>query len=79
VEYPKINYWLEWEDIYSSETQVWWTKAVSQYGSTNPQEAFAESFATYMHPDYGVKYKLPLKVERYFDDVIGRQTIVLEE
>lgn len=74
VEYPNINYWLEWSNIYDSESTDWWAKNLSRYGSTNSYEAFAESFATYMHPDYGKKFKLPKKVEEYFAEILGAQT-----
>ena len=46
---------------------------VSVYAKTNADEAFAESFAAFVHPDYGTtsKKKLPAKIHKFFDELLN--------
>jgi hypothetical protein len=76
VEYPKINYWRKWQEIYASEKPDWWVRNVSRYASTDSMEAFAESFSAYMHPEYGVDLRLPKKIEDFFSDILGSQKTI---
>ncbi len=71
VEYPRVNYWNNWQDIYASHTQDWWSRNVSKYGSTNAAEAFAESYAAYVHPSYGKAGNLlPKEIEEFFAGIL---------
>jgi hypothetical protein len=58
-----------WDDIYFNEGDDFW-RGISQYAATNSKEGFAEAFTMYAHPQYKRGW-LPLKVERYFDDLFG--------
>jgi hypothetical protein len=60
-----------WGSLYNSHDKSWWAKNVSKYGSSNSGEAFAESFAAYTHPQYGIVGKrLPADIEDWFDKVL---------
>lgn len=79
-----VHYFLEkndkknfkkWKKIFDDHGKENWKK-ISVYAASDEWEGFAESFAAYMHPDYGVDYYLPAKVEKFFDDILGlRKTI----
>ena len=54
-----------------------WSR-VSGYATANAQEAFAESFTYYTHPDYR-SGRLPKEVETFLDKHIGRQGLERRE
>lgn len=71
-----VHYWLE-----ENEPDAWYEflkiqkgmpgykigTGISTYAKTNPKETFAESFAAYMHPEYGTSPSktLPPEIETY--------------
>ncbi len=60
----------------SFSTRGW--SRVSGYANTNAQEAFAESFTYYAHPDYR-SGRLPKEVEIFLDKHVGRQGLEKRE
>lgn len=62
----------EWATLVRTRTQVGWARAVSQYGSTNNSELFAECFSAWTHPEYAAaKRRLPKEVEQFFIKHLG--------
>lgn len=47
----------------SSQRKQWLADNISQYGSTNLNEAFSEAFGAFTHEKYGTKGKLPKQIE----------------
>lgn len=61
-----------WSDVISSRNLTEWKRRISVYGGSNPRELFAESFAAYTSPRYGVaERKLPEEMESFFKDLLG--------
>jgi len=63
---PEIQ--IEWEDLVLDNPDV--LTSVSNYGSTNNSELFAESFSAYTSPSYERGF-LPQAIEDYMDKYIG--------
>ena len=61
--------WVEWRKIFRSKSDDYWSKNVSEYGSTNALELFAESFAGVTDPDYK-RGMLPKVVEDFLDKFV---------
>lgn len=66
-QYPGTSSFAE---IYSKHSQAWWHKNISKYAGANVKEGFAECFCAYTHPAYGVRYRLPREIEKYFDTIL---------
>ena len=66
----------EWVRLYASQKKFYWKANVSQYGSTNASELFAESFSAYMHPKYA-QGMLPKEIEEFFAKTIGNREMPL--
>jgi hypothetical protein len=60
----------EWNKIWNAHGDEFWEKAISRYGATNGKELFAESFATYVNPNYKTGM-LPKDVEAYMKKLFG--------
>lgn len=61
----------EWDRLFDSASKAHWRITVSQYGSTNSHELFAESFAAWTHPNY-TPGLLPREVEAFLERVLPR-------
>jgi len=59
-----------WNQTFHSQPESWWKTNLSQYGSLNAEEAFAESFAAFTNTKYK-RGMLPKDVEGFFDDLFG--------
>lgn len=59
---------LEWWNLYQRHDRSWWAGWVSKYGSTNAQEAFAESWAAFSSESY-IQGTLPAEVEGFMTKV----------
>ena len=67
----------KWKKIFDDHGEKNWKK-ISVYAASDEWEAFAESFAAYNHPDYGVSLRLPPKVEKYFESILGSRKTIRE-
>lgn len=64
-----------WNRMYYRKSMNWW-KEISGYAATSSTEGFAECFAVYTHPQYGIGGKanrLPVVVEKFFDKALGKK------
>lgn len=70
---PQLRkYWEEWEKFFDKQGAKYFKTNVSIYSATNAKEAFAESFAAFVHPKYSAsKKKLPAKISGYFDELLN--------
>lgn len=63
---------VEWQKVFDSFSKGDIKEKVSMYAGTNIKECFAESFAAYTSPKYGITGKrLPKKIEEFFDKYVG--------
>lgn len=65
-----------WDDIFQEgvdHSKFYWKANVTEYAATNAAELYAESFAAYTHPKYGLlgTTRLPAKVEAYLERHLG--------
>jgi hypothetical protein len=74
------TYAKRWTEIFNKTPKDELARTVGHYAATNEAELFAESFAAYVHPDYGTVnaitgrvLKLPKKIEEFFDDLLITQ------
>jgi SPP1 gp7 family putative phage head morphogenesis protein len=64
----------KWARFYSGKRGTgYFKKYVSVYADTNHEEAFAETFSAYIHPDYK-SGMLPKELEELLESIIGRRT-----
>ncbi len=64
----------KWARFYSGKRRTgYFKKYVSIYADTNHEEAFAETFSAYIHPDYK-SGMLPKELEELLESIIGRRT-----
>jgi len=67
----------EWLKLHNElRGNVFFSQNVSSYAASNADEAFAECFAAYTHPDYGkAGVRLPAKVEKFFEQAFGKAKV----
>jgi len=75
--YLQVNeseYFDEWTGIFNKHSQSDW-RELSRYAATDEYEAFAESFAAYVHPDYGMTtaQSLPSDIDNFINKILGTQ------
>lgn len=63
----------EWARIFNNHSNTEWKRGLSVYAATDEYEAFAESFAAFVHPDYGMDTALFGDVEDFFTKILGIQ------
>lgn len=64
----------EFKQLFQSRKSSYWKDTVSEYGSTNSQELFSETFSAYTSSTYR-RGLLPRDVEAFLDRVVTREVI----
>jgi hypothetical protein len=79
IYYSSVQDSRVWDAFYKEKGGDYFKKNISLYGSTNKEEAFAETFAAYTSPLYGkpiVKGKyllMPEEIEKVMEQIIGKR------